>query len=131
MGLEMPCSTAPTPNNNAEFQYQTSLLCRYELAWTLAQMETWGDAGSAFYCLYETNNWSKCFYVYASAVCKLMAGESPSFIPASFISPLLPLHCRLVANYPAPTSSFRKQRRVHPLHETGQIVLPPAGNGLR
>jgi len=52
-------------------------LCSYELAWTLAQMQQWDDAADAFYSLYETNNWSKCFYVYACAVCRLMAGAAP------------------------------------------------------
>ena len=51
-------------------------LCSYELAWTLAQMQKWEEAASAFYSLYETNNWSKCFYVYACAVCRFMAGAS-------------------------------------------------------
>jgi hypothetical protein len=54
-------------------------LCSYELAWTLAQMQRWGEAADAFYSLYETNNWSKCFYVYACAVCRLMAGVTPLF----------------------------------------------------
>lgn len=52
-------------------------LCSYELAWTLAQMRRWDEAADAFYSLFETNNWSKCFYIYACAVCRLMAG-SPS-----------------------------------------------------
>lgn len=51
-------------------------LCTYELAWTLAQMQKWDEAADTFYSLYETNNWSKCFYVYACAVCRLMAGTA-------------------------------------------------------
>jgi hypothetical protein len=50
-------------------------LCSYELAWTLAQMQRWKQAAETFYSLYETNNWSKCFYVYACAVFSLMDGE--------------------------------------------------------
>lgn len=55
-------------------------LCSYELAWTLAQMEKWDEAADTFYSLYETNNWSKCFYIYACAVCRLMAGRTEECI---------------------------------------------------
>jgi hypothetical protein len=61
-------------------------LCSYELAWTLAQMEKWDEAADTFYSLYETNNWSKCFYIYACAVCRLMAGSSQLLAPPMLVA---------------------------------------------